>query len=144
MFLSEIPGKSKDPEPPATFLQFAKSNSVLCAKITRTGAIVGFVEIRGRIDGCVHELNRKFNRDATAMVQFLRNANNVTGKKHRTLADVVGFSGFLIVVRVRMRHMKAFDLPSRRDLVCDFVVLGFLGIWDLDLGIWDFRCAASR
>jgi hypothetical protein len=50
-----------------------------------------------------------------------------------------------------MLHIEAFRLPFRRDwLVFDFAHLAFLatsdleflGIWDLDLGIWDFQCAA--
>ena len=65
MFLFQVTGKSKDTEPSAAFLQFAKGNPILCTKVTGTRAVIGFVEIRGRIDGGVHELNRKFNGDTT-------------------------------------------------------------------------------
>src|SRR5262245_61847795 len=148
MLFLQISGKSKDAQPSSAFLQFAKSNAILCTKITRTRAIICFVEIGRRTDGGVYELNRKFNCNATAMMQFLRDPNDVTGKEHRTLADVVGFSGPLIVVRVWMLHTEAFHLPNRRVLdclsrnsVCRFVHLALLGIWNLDLGIWDFQCA---
>jgi hypothetical protein len=152
MLLFQVSGKSKDTQPSSGFLQFAESNPILGTKVTRTRAIVCFVEIRGRIDGCVHELDRKFNRDATAMMQFLRDPNDVTGKEHRSLADVVRFFGFLLIVIVWKRHIEAFHLPTRcktllLDLfvdcllgcsVCDLFHLAFLGMWDLDLGIWDF------
>ena len=82
MFLFQVTGKSKDTEPSAAFLQFAKGNPILCTKVTGTRAVIGFVEIRGRIHGGVHELNRKFNGDTTTMMQFLRYTNNVTGKEH--------------------------------------------------------------
>ena len=164
MLVFQIPGESKDAEPSSAFLQFAKSNPILGTKVTRARAVIRFVEIGRRIDSGIYELDRKFNRDTTTVMQFLRYANDVTGKEHRPLADIEGFSGFLFVVGVWMLHIEAFHLPFRREaLAFDFAHLAFLaflgtweldflgtweldflGIWDLDLGIWDFQCAAYR
>ena len=142
MLLLQIAGKSKNAQPPPGFFQFAKSNPILRTKVPRTRAIIRFVEVGGRTDRGIYQLDRKFNSDATAMMQFLRYANDVARKEHRTLADVVGFSGFLFVINVWMLHREAFQLPLRREALIDLTDLGFLGIWDLDLGIWDFRCVA--
>src|SRR4029434_5374178 len=111
----------------SAFLQFAKSNPILGTKVTRARAVIRFVEIGRRIDRGIYELDRKFNRDATTMIQFLRYANDVTSKAHRPLADVEGFSGFLFVVGVWMLHIEAFHLPFCREAVA-FVFTH-----------WDFR-----
>jgi hypothetical protein len=66
MLFFQVPSKSKDAQPPPALLQFAKSNAILGTKVTRTRAIVRFIEVRGGIDGGVYQLDRKFNCDATA------------------------------------------------------------------------------